>query len=106
MFLHPARQIRRVVHGDYFTALGTDKDLDWYRDLMKKRFEIKVRGHIGPEHSDQKPIRISNRVIEWTDSGIKYEMDQRHAEIIVSALRLSDSIGRQKKKKKLVIQNS
>ena len=41
VLLHLERQIRMVVHGDDFTALGTDHDLDWYRNLMKTRLEIK-----------------------------------------------------------------
>ena len=28
-------------------------------------------------------MRILNRIVEWTDAGISYEADQRHAEIIV-----------------------
>ena len=32
-----------------------------------------------------------NRVIEWTPNGIKYEADQRHAEIIYQELGLKES---------------
>ena len=72
-------------------AFGTDHDLDWYRNLMKK-FEFKARGRIGPDIQDQKSTRILNRVIEWTSEGIKYEMmDQRHAEIILSSLGICES---------------
>merc|ERR1711873_57450 len=33
-------------------------------------------------------IRILNRVIEWTEEGILYEADHRHAEIIVRKMEL------------------
>ncbi len=33
-------------------------------------------------------MRILNRVAEWTEAGISYEADQRHAEIIVKHLGL------------------
>jgi len=47
-----------------------------------------MRGRIGPNRDDIKSIRVLNRVIEWTPEGIKYEADQRHAEIIISTLGL------------------
>ena len=55
-----------------------------------------MRGRIGPEEGDDKSIRILNRVVEWTEGGIKYEADQRHAEIIIRELGLngeSNSVG-------------
>ena len=58
---------------------------------MQKRFEVKIRGRIGPELGDQKSIRILNRVVEWTPNGSTYEMDQRHPEIIVATLGFQDS---------------
>ena len=36
---HKARGIRSVVHGDDFTALGKDNDLDLYRALVNTCFE-------------------------------------------------------------------
>ena len=36
-------------------------------------------------------VRILNRVIEWTDRGIEYEADQRHAEIIARDAKISQS---------------
>ena len=31
---HPTRDVRLVVHGDDFTALGHEADLDWYRKVL------------------------------------------------------------------------
>ena len=91
MFRHQRRNLRLVVHGDDFTLLGSTGDLDWFRTQIETRFEVKFRGRIGPEDSDDKSIKLLNRVIEWTPEGIRYEADQRHAEIIIESLGLRDN---------------
>jgi hypothetical protein len=88
VFYHEKRNVRAVVHGDDFTLLGKEGELDWFRQMISERFEVKFRGRLGPCHSDQKSIRILNRVVEWSEEGIRYEADQRHAEIIVKHLGL------------------
>ena len=67
---HPKREIRLVVHGDDFTALGWEADLDWYRSVLLGRFEDKVKGRIGPGKRDEKSMRVLNRFIHWTEEGI------------------------------------
>jgi hypothetical protein len=53
---------------------------------------VKFRGRLGPTDQDDKEIRILNRIITWTEEGILYEADQRHAEIIIREMNLkSDS---------------
>ena len=89
-FLNPELDVKCVVHGDDFTFLGTDAVLDAVQRAMKKRYEVKVRGRLGPEAKDDKSIRILNRILEWTAEGLNYEADQRHAEIIVEQLGLSE----------------
>ena len=79
------------MHGDDFTVLGPNQELDWFRGVIADRFEVKFRGRLGPEAADNKSIRLLNRVIEWTEDGISYEADQRHAEIIVQELGLSEN---------------
>ena len=49
---------------------------------------MKYRGRLGPQKGDAKSIIILNRLIEWTNNGIRYEADQRHAELIVSQMGL------------------
>jgi hypothetical protein len=41
---HPKREIRLVVHGDDFTALGWEAELDWYRGILTRKFDVKVHG--------------------------------------------------------------
>ena len=89
IFYHPQRGIRIVVHGDDFTVLGNTHQLDWFRQEISKRYEVKFRGRIGPEEGDDKAIRILNRIVTWDRNGIRYEADQRNAEIIVQQCNLT-----------------
>ena len=58
----------------------------WLRRAISDKYEVKFRGRLGADVGDDKSIRILNRVVEWTESGIKYEADQRHADLIVAKL--------------------
>jgi len=89
VFYQKERAVRVVVHGDDFTVLGQETQLDWFRKQIAEKFEVKFRGSLGPSDTDDKSIRILNRVVTWTKEGIEYEADQRHAEIIVEHLGLS-----------------
>jgi hypothetical protein len=90
-FWHSGRQLRAVIHGDDFTILGNEVELDWFRDKVQSKFEVKIRGRLGPEESDDKSIRILNRIVTWREDGIHYEADQRHAEMIIRHLGLRDN---------------
>ena len=46
---HRARDIRTVVHGDDFTVLDNDVELDWFHERIAKRFEVKFRARLGPQ---------------------------------------------------------
>ena len=71
MFNHRSKQLRGVVHGDDFTLLGNQEDLDWFRRMISEKYEVKFRGRIGPEEEDDKAIRLLNRVITWTKEGLQ-----------------------------------
>ena len=79
-----------MVHGDDFTALGTDDGLDWYTAELEKVSEIKVRGRLGEGTADTE-IRILNRVIRITSQGVSYEADPRHHELLQRSLGLEGS---------------
>merc|ERR1711965_94005 len=86
VFYHRDRDLRVVVHGDDFTALGADEDCEWLAGQLRQYFELKVSAKLGPEDTDDKQVRILNRTVEWTNQGIRYEPDARHAEIVVKQL--------------------
>jgi hypothetical protein len=86
LFHNEEWNVRVAVHGDDFTTLGSEEGLNWFQKEVKRKFEVKVRGRIGPGNNDEKEIRLLNRVFEWKDEGIYVEADQRHAEILVKDL--------------------
>ena len=65
--------------------------LDWFWKKLKTKFQSKHRGRLGPALSDEKRIRILNRIGEWGSQGIFYEGDQRHVEICLEELGLDES---------------
>ena len=75
-----------MAHGDDFTILGTDNDLNFVIGAIKKEFEVKVRGRLGSGKEDDKSVRILNRIIRWTHSGIRVEADPRHVEILIKEM--------------------
>jgi hypothetical protein len=90
-FRSTERNLQVVVHGDDFTALGCDTDLDWFEGMIQSEFERKVRGRLGSSSRNDKEMRISNRIVRWTPEGITYEADQRHAEILMKEMGLQDN---------------
>ena len=86
LFFNFERGIRTVIHGDDLTNLGNENSLDWFRRRIEERFEVKFRARLGPDAKDDRSVRILNRVVEWTPTGIRYEADQRHADIIVKSM--------------------
>ena len=57
-FWHKIRDMRAVVHGDDFPALGWKKELMWFRCQIEKEYEVKFRGMIGPGAKEGKEMRI------------------------------------------------
>ena len=52
---------------------------------MAKHWEIVVRGMLGPRHlpGTVQNITVLNRLLTFADTGVEYEPDPRHAEILV-----------------------
>ena len=92
-FYHKTRDISVVVHGDVFTALGTDADLDFYEKKLAEHFEIKIRGRIGEGCSGSNKSRMLNRCVELTPEGLIYEADPRHVDLLTDAFNLQKSNG-------------
>jgi hypothetical protein len=46
VFYHEGRNVRVVVHGDDFTVLGTVKGLDWFRQMIQDKMEVKFKGRL------------------------------------------------------------
>jgi hypothetical protein len=52
-----------VVHGDDFTALGTDESLDLYEKGLARHFELKIKGRLGLDAKDDKEMRVLDRIV-------------------------------------------
>ena len=86
-FVNTKRNISVVVHGDDFTALGTDQDLDWYESELAKHFENQIRDRLGEGCPGVNELRIWNRVVRITPAGITYEADPRQADLLAQSIR-------------------
>ena len=85
-FFHPSKKVSTTVHGDDFSSTGREADLIWFKRELEKQCDIKTE-FLGPSPGNHlQEIRILNRVLCWTASGLTYEADPRHAEILIKEL--------------------
>ena len=89
LFQHPTLQVQVVVHGDDFTALGTDEAIDEYTKILEGKFEVKVRGRIGVG-TEMTEIKILNRILRLEEDGLSYEADPRHVDLLSHSLGLQN----------------
>ena len=84
VFTHYEKGIRCLVHGDDFVCLAATDQLEWMRERLRARFEVKT-SMIGRKEAggEAQEARILNRVIRVTQNGWEYEADQRHCDLII-----------------------
>ena len=87
VFYNAEHDISTVVHGDDFTSLASDVALTWMEDKMAEHFELKLRGRLG--RGCEGELRILNRIVRVTRSGLEYEADPRHVELVSESLELT-----------------
>ena len=65
VFRHPGRNIDMVVHGDDFTILGTHDHVIWVKEGLAAKYELKLRGIMGPQESrgTVHEMTILNRIV-------------------------------------------
>ena len=91
MFYHKSRNIRPVIHGDAFIVLGHEEELDWFRERIEEKYEVKFRARLGPDPGDDHSVRILNRIVSWnSEKGMEDEPYQGHAKIIIKHLGLRE----------------
>ena len=88
VFVHRNRGICTLVHGDDDFSFGNLGDLRWLDGQLRRRFEVKtqIAGDSSKDESLSEEIKMLNRVVRWTVAGFEYEVDPRHAEIIIEQL--------------------
>lgn len=87
-FYHRERDLSVVVHGDDFTFVGEDGDLNWVAARMKEWYQLKVRARLGPDKGDAKEAVLLGRVIKWQDWGVSCEADPKYRQRILDSLGL------------------
>ena len=87
MFYNKARNIKLMVHGDDFVAVGRKKQLDWFQKQMDEKYESK---HIrfGQSTGAVKSMKVLNRIVTWEEASISVEADTRHVETALADLGL------------------
>ena len=91
-FSHASRGLRCYIHGDDFVTIGKEHELKWMKQELEKAYEIKTQ-FLGPNKEESQQVRVLNRILTWGSEGISYEADPRHAEIVISELKLSEAKG-------------
>ena len=56
VFAHGERRIVSSVHGDDFTTVGTNRELDWFKTQLAIKYELKET-RIGPGANDEKEVK-------------------------------------------------
>ena len=92
MFVHHARDVKLLVHGDDYVSVGSRQSLNWLKVELEKKFKIKTN-IIGSDEGDDKELKILNRIVRCTTKGFEYEADLRHAELICEEMGVVDSKG-------------
>ena len=77
VFTHPERDLRVVVHVDDFLISGEGHQLQWFRDQLTQKYELKVQV-AGWGHGDDRELQFLGRVIRFTQTGIELEGDDKH----------------------------
>ena len=79
-----------MVHGDDFVAVGPRKHLAHTKAALEEKYKIKTE-ELGRGKGQKEEVRILNKVVRVTDSGIELEADPRHAELVVKELELDNA---------------
>ena len=87
LFIHPTRNVKVCVHGDDFLSVGSKADNEWFRSGLLQEFEGKLKGVLKAAGDE---VRVLNRILRRTAAGYEWEADQRHGEIIVRELGLTE----------------
>ena len=73
-----------AVHGDDFALCGLEDDLSLIVGDMKSWFKVEIQAMMGADEGDDKEVMILGRIVRWTNSGIEFEADKQHHEILLS----------------------
>ena len=75
LFIHATQHVQVFLHGDDFASVGSRASLQWFRERLEGRFEIKT-SVIGTGVGEVREARVLNRILRITDNGWEYEPDE------------------------------
>ena len=81
-FGHSARDLDMVVHGDDLIVVADGDDLDWLSRKLNEKLELVQKARSGP--GSDSDATVLNRCVTYSDSGLTWEADPRHAELAVA----------------------
>ena len=79
IFHDPKTRVRAVVHGDDFTFLGFETELQQVKRELQRSYQLKVRAILGDDVKDEKTVVILNHKLVWKEDCIEHEADDQHA---------------------------
>ena len=84
VLMHESKDLRVVVHGDYFVVLGPWRAIRWLRGVLKDKLEITFRGAMGLilGADGLKSVKLLGRIIALHRDGYTWEGDPQHAATI------------------------
>ena len=89
--------VRVMVHGDDFLALGDAKHLEKLSQVLKDAYELKCLGILGDEDGDRTEAHFLNRLIRIDKKNgkgsIVIEADRRHVDLLIQAFGLEKANG-------------
>ena len=60
--------MRAAIHGDDFTLLGPEDQLDWFKAELEKHYELTEAHRLGPGAKSDKEARLLNRFVRWASA--------------------------------------
>ena len=82
LYKHDERDIYVNVHVDDFLCLGEKIALEWLHKALSKQFLLK-KEILGPDAGESRNVTFLGRELRWTNSGIDYEPDRKHVQVLL-----------------------
>ena len=92
LYYHKDKDLLTLVHGDDFLSTGAPEVLKWLEKILGDALTVKTK-LLGPLKMPgaKQQIMFLNRVLTWDNTGIRYELDPRHAEMVIRELNLQEA---------------
>lgn len=87
VFKNEKNDIVATVHGDAFFSCGSLESLRWMQREMEKELALKSI-IIGGKRSLRKELVVLGRTVTYTEYGIKYEADKKHAKQLLEDMNM------------------